>query len=131
MASSSDDSEGKVWVLDTETKGTGANMVPLERVLRKGSDAVPGFTLPERRLPEATAPGPRKPRRFRIVDVMTREALANDVDARRAIEALEGVRSVVDVSIYAWDETAERWVRLNFAEAKILWELRHRTPKTA
>jgi hypothetical protein len=26
---------GKVWVLDTETKGTGANMVPLERVLSK------------------------------------------------------------------------------------------------
>jgi hypothetical protein len=26
---------GKVWVLDTETKGTGANVVPLEKVLRK------------------------------------------------------------------------------------------------
>jgi hypothetical protein len=62
---------------------------------------------------------------------MTRKVVADDVDARRAIEALEGVRSIVDVSIYAWDETAEQWVRLNFGEAKILWELRHRTPKTA
>jgi hypothetical protein len=26
---------GKVWVLDTETKGTGAQMVPLEKVLEK------------------------------------------------------------------------------------------------
>jgi hypothetical protein len=26
---------GKVWVLDTETKGTGAEMVPLEKVLEK------------------------------------------------------------------------------------------------
>jgi hypothetical protein len=26
---------GKTWVLDTETKGTGANMVPLEKVQRK------------------------------------------------------------------------------------------------
>jgi hypothetical protein len=25
----------KTWVLDTETKGTGANMVPLEKVLEK------------------------------------------------------------------------------------------------
>jgi hypothetical protein len=25
---------GKVWVLDTETKGTGAQMVPLEKVLK-------------------------------------------------------------------------------------------------
>jgi hypothetical protein len=24
----------KIWVLDTETKGTGAEMVPLERALR-------------------------------------------------------------------------------------------------
>jgi hypothetical protein len=27
---------GKTWVLDTETKGTGANMVPLEKVQEKG-----------------------------------------------------------------------------------------------
>ena len=38
----------KVWVLDTDTKGTGANMVPLERVLKRGSEAgaalgFPGF----------------------------------------------------------------------------------------
>jgi hypothetical protein len=26
---------GKVWVLDTETKGTGANMVPLEKAQKK------------------------------------------------------------------------------------------------
>jgi hypothetical protein len=26
---------GKTWVLDTETKGTGANMVPLEKVQKK------------------------------------------------------------------------------------------------
>ena len=31
------DSMGKTWVLDTETKGTGANMVPLEKVLEKPS----------------------------------------------------------------------------------------------
>jgi hypothetical protein len=28
----------KVWVLDTETKGTGANMVPLEKVVRPPSE---------------------------------------------------------------------------------------------
>ena len=30
---------GKTWVLDTDTKGTGANVVPLEKVLRKQEDA--------------------------------------------------------------------------------------------
>jgi hypothetical protein len=29
----------KVWVLDTETKGTGAQMVPLDKVLEKGAPA--------------------------------------------------------------------------------------------
>jgi hypothetical protein len=32
----------KTWVLDTETKGTGANMVPLEKVLKEpGSEEAP------------------------------------------------------------------------------------------
>jgi hypothetical protein len=31
---------GKTWVLDTDTKGTGANMVPLEKVQKK-ADAPP------------------------------------------------------------------------------------------
>jgi hypothetical protein len=29
---------GKTWVLDTETKGTGANMVPLEKVQKKAEN---------------------------------------------------------------------------------------------
>jgi hypothetical protein len=42
----------KTWVLDTETKGTGANVVPLEKVLEKPEPA------PARRRP-ATAPEPQ------------------------------------------------------------------------
>ena len=73
---------GKVWVLDTETKGTGANMVPLDRVLRKGTSSVPGFALPELKPPAPKPVEPRAPRRFRVVDVVTREVLADDADAR-------------------------------------------------
>ncbi len=125
MAASSDQERtGSVWVLDTETKGTGANVVPLERVLKTGSDRVPGFTLPARRRPEEPVPEPRQPHRFRILDVMTRQELADDVDIRHALEALAEVRSIVDVTIYAWDEAAEQWRRLTFAEAKALWDLR-------
>ena len=112
-------------MLDTETKGTGANMVPLERVLKKGSDRVPGFVLPERRRPPEAPPAVKRPHRFRIVDLMTQEVLADDVDARHAIETLEDVRSIVDVSIYAWDDAGDRWTRLAFGEAKALWDMRH------
>ena len=117
----------KTWVLDTETKGTGAEMVPLEKVLRKsGSDAVPGFAFPELREPpraSAEAPAPRK---FRVIDVMSRRALADEVDARGAVRALESVRSVVDVTVHVWEPVGERWRRLTFEETTLLWEYRGR-----
>jgi hypothetical protein len=117
---------GNVWVLDTETKGTGANMVPLERVLRKpgASDAVPGFGF--RKLPrrEAEEPEPREPYRFKVVDVMTRQTLAEDADAREAVRALENVRSIVDVSMFVWESEAERWRLLTYDEGRLLWDRR-------
>jgi hypothetical protein len=42
----------KTWVLDTETKGTGANVVPLEKVQRRPEDA------PERRAARPKRPAP-------------------------------------------------------------------------
>jgi hypothetical protein len=57
---------GKTWVLDTETKGTGANMVPLEKV-QKRPDAgeKPARARPPRpaRKAENSAPPPRRPQR--------------------------------------------------------------------
>lgn len=108
------------WVLDTSTKGTGATMVPLDSVLETGRRAVPGFNVGERRQPESE-PTPHRPHRFKVVDVMTRRVLADDVGAREAVAALADVRSVVDVSISVWDEDAERWRLLSFAERRALW----------
>lgn len=114
----------KVWVLDTHTKGTGANMVPLDRVLKHGSDTVPGFALPERKRPEPPPDEHRAPYRFKVIDVMTRQVLAEHVDARGAVDALRGARSIVDVIVYVYDEAAEDWRRLTFGETKELWEHR-------
>ena len=50
----------KVWVLDTETKGTGAEMVPLEKVQEK---RVPETRPRKRRAQRPNgAPTPRKPK---------------------------------------------------------------------
>ena len=117
---------GKLWVLDTETKGTGANMVPLDRVLRKGADSVPGFSLPELRPPAPNPREPRAPRRFKVVDVLTRRVLAEDADARATVGVLEGTRSIVDVTIWVWQPEAERWRMLSLEEARTLWEYRGR-----
>ena len=116
---------GKVWVLDTETKGTGANMVPLERVQHKsGSNSVPGFALPKLKPPAPASPAPRAPRQFKVVDLLTRQVLAEGADARTTVSVLEGVRSIVDVTIWVWQPEAERWRMLSLEEARALWDYR-------
>jgi hypothetical protein len=113
----------RTWVLDTETKGTGAQMVPLESVLRK--PAAKPFVVPPKPTPKPKpAPAPRAPRRFRVVDVTTREVLADDVSGRETLEVLGGVRSNVDVNVFTWAEKAGRWRLLSLAEQRALWERR-------
>jgi hypothetical protein len=87
----------KIWVLDTDTKGTGAEMVPLEKVLRKPDPKPePRFvaSAPEPRAERE--PEPKPPASFRVIDVMTREVLAERAGTRETVELLEGTRSVVD-----------------------------------
>jgi hypothetical protein len=114
---------GKVWVLHTETKGTGATMVPLERVTKRPSAAEP-LVVPRkpRRKPEEE-PKPTPPRRFRLVDVMSTETLVDDASAGEAIDVLRGVRSIVDVNVYVWQQERERWRMLTFPERHAMWEL--------
>jgi hypothetical protein len=113
------------WVLDTETKGTGAQMVPLEKA-HGGADPRAPIVVQERAARPAEAPRPRRPRRFKVVDVMTRQTLAEDVDVRGAVDALEGQRSVVDVNVYGWDDARAGWVQLSQGDRGRLWDLRGR-----
>lgn len=115
----------KIWVLDTETKGTGANVVPLESTLRKPAAEATALYVPPKRAPRpAEPPAPRPPRAYRLVDVTSNEVLAEDVDTRAAIRVLEGLGSVVDVRIYVRDETSGRWILLTLGEHKALWDYR-------
>jgi hypothetical protein len=119
----------KKWILDTETKGTGAQMLPLEKVLREPAGKPARRPVP-RRAPKATpAPEPAKPRRFKVVDVMTREVLVEDAGTRATVDLLEDIRSIVDVAIYVWSDVTEQWQVLTFAESKMLWDLRGRSPR--
>jgi hypothetical protein len=113
----------KTWVLDTSTKGTGANMVPLERATKRSSPPEPLAVPPKPRPRQQEAPEPRAPLRFRIVDVMSRQVLVDDVGAREAIDVLKGTRSVVDVEVYVWQEERDRWRFLTFPERRAMCEL--------
>ncbi len=115
----------KTWVLDTETKGTGAHVVPLEKVLRTSAPR-PALNVVELERPPAPkpAPAPSAPRRFKVVDVMTRETLAEQADTRTTLELLGRIRSVVDVHVYVWSSERRRWRLLRLDEQRALWDLR-------
>jgi len=54
---------GKVYVLDTETKGTGANVVPLDKVVRPPAEREPAERPPRRAKPaRAGEPRARSPK---------------------------------------------------------------------
>jgi hypothetical protein len=102
-------------------------MVPLERVLRKpGGDAVAGFALPELRPRSPEEQAPEEPRVFKVVDIMTRQMIAGDLDVRGAVKALEDVRSIVDINVYVWQADTDRWRMLTFGETQALWGYRGR-----
>jgi hypothetical protein len=115
----------RIWVLDTETKGTGAQMVPLDSVLEKPAPSGEPFFVPPKPTPREPKPAePRAPRRFRIVDVVSQAVLADDAPAREALAALGDVRSIVDVHVFVWEPKAERWRLLTLDEQRLLWDRR-------
>jgi hypothetical protein len=117
---------GKTWVLHTETKGTGAQMVPLESVEKRASHVEPVFVPRKPARPdEPEPPKPRAPRMFKVVDLMTRQELADGVVAQEALDVLSDARSIVDVNVYVWQEERERWRPLTFAERRVMWDQAH------
>jgi hypothetical protein len=118
------------WVLDTETKGTGAEMVPLERLeerkrLKGERERLRVIGPKAEPADEPVAPeAPRAPRRFRIVSVLTRQVLADDAGITEALRALRDVTSIVDVNVYVWDPAEEDWRPLKLSERRALWGLR-------
>jgi hypothetical protein len=117
----------KVWVLDTSTKGTGASVVPLESTVSKpdgrGRQLVKAPKKPAPR-PEK-APAPRVPRRFKVVDLVSAEVLAEGAEMRATLDLLAEVRSMVDVRIFVWDRETDDWRLLTLGEQRALWNAAH------
>lgn len=115
----------KTWVLDTETKGTGAEVVPIEKA-RAQPRRERDLALVELGGPAKAEPAeaPRAPTLFKVVDVLGARTLAENVGAREAVRALEGLRSVLDARISVWSPERGRWRLLTLDEAKVLWAFR-------
>jgi hypothetical protein len=119
----------KTWKLDTGTKGTGAHIVPLDRPERAEPARDELSVVPLKRRPEPRPePEPRAPRQFKIIDVVTRETLAEHVDTRTALRVLRDVRNNVDVQVYVSEPGTGAWRLLSLKEQRALWDARHRVP---
>jgi hypothetical protein len=116
----------KTWRLDTETKGTGAHIVPLEKAQegsRKDQDLAT-VTLERPPRPPRPPEEPAGPLTFKVLDIRSGRVLGEDIDARATVEVLAEVGSVVDVRIYVWVPKAARWRLLRLDEQRALWEFR-------
>ena len=102
-------------------------MRPLDAIEQKPKPK-PDLALvrPKQRPRPEPEPEPAKPRRFKVVDVMTGAVKAEGVSTRATVELLEGVRRIGDVQVYVWNHDADRWRLLTLGEQRALWGLRHR-----
>lgn len=115
----------KTWVLDTETKGTGANVVPLDKLKPAAEPSRDRFHVPRKHVPRpAGPPAPKPPRAFKVVDLVSRQVLTEGADTRATVDVLKNVRSIVDVAVYAWQPAREKWRLLGIDELRLLWRYR-------
>ena len=94
---------GKTWVLDTDTKGTGARIVPLEDVLAK-PEPEPERRPRKRRAAPPDPPAPARPRRTRRKPVETsttalppghvRKKATGELGKVRAVDSAAGTVTV-------------------------------------
>jgi hypothetical protein len=91
------------------------------------ASGAPLFVPPKPRPRTQKESEPRAPRMFKVVDVSTREVLADGAGARETLAVLAGVDSSVDVQVYVWEPKPARWRLLTLAEQRVLWERRDGT----
>ena len=112
----------KTWVLDTETKGTGAHIAPLSTRERTGEKELAIVQLERApRAPQQPQPAPRT--RFRVIDVLGASVVGEELDVRHAVAALAKMRSALDARVYVRASEDARWRLLSLADTRRLWQL--------
>jgi len=117
----------KTWVLDTETKGTGAHIAPLPGKRGKPAPADAALSVvqlarPPRPRDADEQPAAEPARRFKLVDVRAARVLGEDLELRAAMDELGRFESPIDVRAYLWQESERRWRLLTLAQTRTLWE---------
>jgi hypothetical protein len=132
-------SERKVWVLDTETKGTGAEMVPLDKLRERNKSAPKESRVSVIRKhrgagaedsdDSGAAAEPRQPPRFKLVNAISGQLVAEGVGAREIADRLAGMR-LVDARVYVWEPEPGEWRALTLGQQRRLRAARGSAPGT-
>ena len=99
--------------------------MPLDRFEHPAEPKPGKVWVPPKRTPrEPEPPKRRAPRRFRALDVVTREMLLDDGSVAEMLEMLREVEHANDVNLYVWEPERESWRLLSMAEQRLVWERR-------
>jgi hypothetical protein len=100
-------------------------MVPLEKRTAKGDRSQHALYVPRKHTPPPPKPPAAKPaRKFKVIDVVSRQVLTEGTDTRGTIDVLKNVRSIVDIQVYVWQPVHETWRMLGLDEVRLLWDHR-------
>jgi hypothetical protein len=116
----------KTWVLDAETKGTGAHIAPLKRDSGRAPEKLSLVQLHPPASAERAEQAPPEPKRFKVFDVLSGRVLAQDVSGGEAVRALREVSKSMDALVYVREGEGARWRLLSLADTRALWALRER-----
>ncbi|HWG09508.1 MAG TPA: hypothetical protein VN672_10945 [Solirubrobacteraceae bacterium] len=119
----------KTWVLDTETKGTGAHMAPLPSARTRELEKELALVKLDRPSRRARPQAPPQRLRFKVVDVLGGRVLGEDVDASEAVRLLEGLRSMLDARVSVRSPKTGRWRVLGIEQQRVLWRFRGRVDR--
>ena len=97
--------------------------MPLDRFEHPEGPKPGKVWVPPKRTPrEPEPPKPRAPRRFHVLDVVTREVLLEDGGVAETLALLGGLERMNDVNVSIWEPDQARWRLLTIAEQRVVWE---------
>ncbi len=112
---------GKTWILDSETKGTGAVMVPLNKAKKLHKDkplqvvqGISGRPAPKSR--------PRLPTLF-MAKTIYGHRLKVKVQGAELVRFLATVNRPQDIQIFAYDRKRGDWFLVPSHDSKLIWRL--------
>jgi hypothetical protein len=118
--------ERRTWILRHDTKGTGAEIRPLDAEQFKAGHDPPLHVHPNvsMREPKKEKPVVREPPRFRATSIFGAAwEPIHGVTVNVLVDWLATVPRMGDWNLWLWSPEQDRWIPLPAADRKFLWKV--------